>query len=37
MLHIQDSPYILDIHYENDIDIIRAISYYGELYELFNA
>ena len=36
MLHIQDSPYIQNIHYENAKDFIRAISYDGELYELFN-
>lgn len=36
MLHIQYSPYIRDIHYESANDFIRAISYDGELYELFN-
>lgn len=36
MLHIQDSPYIRNIHYENAKDFIRAISYDGKLYELFN-
>lgn len=36
MLYIQDSPYIKHIHYADAEGFIRAISYNGELYELFN-
>ncbi len=36
MLHVQDSPYIKAIHYENADDFIKAISYKGELYNLFD-
>ena len=36
MLHVQDSPYIKTIHYENADDFIKAISYKGELYNLFD-
>ncbi len=36
MLHIQDSPYIKTIHYENADDFLKAISYKGELYNLFD-
>ena len=36
MLHVQDSPYIKTIHYENADDFIKAISYKGKLYELFD-
>lgn len=36
MLHLQDSPYIKTIHYENADDFIKAISYKGKLYELFD-
>jgi hypothetical protein len=36
MLHVQESPYIKTIHYENADDFIKAISYKGELYNLFN-
>lgn len=36
MLHVQDSPYIKAIHFENADDFIAAISYKGELYNLFD-
>ena len=36
MLHVQESPYIKTIHYENADDFIKAISYKGELYDLFD-
>ena len=36
MLHVQDSPYIKSIHFENADDFIKAISYKGELYNLFD-
>ncbi len=36
MLHVQDSPYIKTIHYETADDFIKAISYKGELYNLFD-
>ncbi len=36
MIHVQDSPYIKTIHYENADDFIKAISYQGELYNLFD-
>ena len=36
MLHVQDSPYIKTIHYDNADDFIKAISYKGELYDLFD-
>ena len=36
MLHVQDSPQIEAIHFENADDFIAAISYKGELYNLFD-
>lgn len=36
MLYVQDSPYIKTIHYESADSFIEAISYQGELYNLFN-
>lgn len=36
MLHVQDSPYIKHVDYADADEFIRAISYNGELYELFN-
>ena len=36
MLHVQDSPYIKTIRYDSADDFIKAISYGGELYNLFD-
>ena len=36
MLHVQSSPYIKTFHYDNADDFIKAISYKGELYNLFD-
>ena len=36
MLHVQDSPYIKSLHYDNADSFITAISHKGELYELFD-
>lgn len=36
MIHVQDSPYIKTIHYDNADSFIEAISYQGELYNLFD-
>ena len=36
MLHVQDSPYIKTIHYDSADGFIEAISYQGELYNLFD-
>lgn len=36
MLLAKDSPYILQIHYEDAKSFLKAISYGGDLYGLFN-
>ena len=36
MLNIQDSPYIKTLHYDHAEEFIKAISYNGELYNLFD-
>ncbi len=37
MLHVQDSPYIKDVHFENATDFIQAISYKGQFYSLLGS
>lgn len=36
MLNVQNSPYIKSYHFETAADFIKAISYNGELYNLFD-